>query len=323
MTKATATTKKNPTSKKDNKTDNTDLLKDQFAEDPQVDFSLAWSEIEPVWKKIVSNAARNLKKEGFRPGKVPSSVAEEEIDRNYLIQEVARELAPAAFGQAVKDKKLTAIAEPEIVIKTADKGKAWALTAILPQRSEIKLPAYKTFLTKKKQEILKQLKSEQTARLITAKDEEKPAELTDEQLKAQATDQALTALLAEIKPKVSRILVERAARREFEQLLEQLKTYQLSFDDYLKNSGRDLDAVSQELMFHSLQNLQMEFMLDALLDAEKITATDSEIEAKMTEVMPNVKTDAEKKQQLDEPSVRNYLALMTKRKKLADWLLAL
>lgn len=301
-----------------------DILKENFAQDPQFDFTIAWSTVEPTYQKVLTAVAKNLKHDGFRPGKVPTHIAEEMVDSNYLAQEVLREVAPPAYQAALKKEKLTSFVEPELVIKNVAPKTDWILTACLPQKPVIKLPNYKKLLTDEKKKILTKLKKEQETAAAAAKKEKRDfTALTAEQLQAQATDRALFTLLETVKPKISAIMVKRSTQREFERLLEQLKNNNLELDDYLKNTHQTIESISQQLSYSALQNLQLEFILDALLEAEKITATQEEILAKLKETMPDVKDEKEQQRQLSEPSVKNYLELLTKRKKLADWLLKL
>ena len=195
----------------------------------------------------------------------------------------------------------------------------------LPQRTKIKLPEYKKFLSNKKKEVIKNLQKMQAnaAKQAEADQKKAPPALSEDQLKARATDEALMSLMQEIKPKVSRTLIQRGAQQEYERLVDQLGQYQVTWADYLKNTGVSEEVLFQQFSLRALESIQTEFVLDALMDAEKVTASDEELLAKMKEVMPDVVSEEDQKRQLAEPSVRSYLELITKRQKLATWLLDL
>ena len=310
------------TTKKEPSTPTIDqVIQDQLAQDPTLELTLSWTQVKPVYDKFLRQVAKNLKPDGFRPGKIPLSVAEERVNREALTQEVVRQLAPAVFADSLKKSQLTAFAEPELVITKADKGSDWLITAYLPQKTTIDLPDYKKFIRTHKKQARQQLEAVQKQDKKNSSTDSKP--LTDKQLQAKATDQALMELLGELKPKVSTVLVRRSVSRELDKLHQQLAQANLSFSDYLRQTGMTEQVLVQQLMLSCLQNLQLEFILDALLTAENITATDADIAAKLTELMPDVTDEAEKKRQLDEPTVRDYLDLMAKRQKLAHWLLEL
>lgn len=325
LKKETQKTKKTTAPKTEATPTMEDILSQNFAQDPTLDLTLAWTEIAPTYNKILASVARNVKQDGFRPGKVPTKVAQDLVDHNYLAQETLKEIAPKIFQTELKKHpELKIFIEPELVIKEAEVEKDWLLVAYLPQKPEIKLSDYKKTLTEAKKQALTQIKKDQAEIAENAKKEKRAYTIpTEEQLQAQATDRALFALLEQLKPKISPIMVRRSAQREFEHLVEQLQKNNLKVEEYLKNTGMTLESIGQQLSYSALQNLQLEFILDALLEAEKITATDEEILAKVKEMLPEVKEVEAQKRQLEEPSVREYMTLLTKRKKLADWLLSL
>ena len=325
LKKETQKTKKTTAPKTEATPTMEDILAQNFAQDPTLELTLAWTEIAPTYNKILASVARNVKQDGFRPGKVPTKVAQDLVDHNYLAQETLKEIAPKIFqAELKKHPELKIFIEPELVIKEAEVEKDWLLVAYLPQKPEIKLSDYKKTLTEGKKQALTQIKKDQVEIAENAKKEKRAYTIpTEEQLQAQATDRALFALLEQLKPKISSIMVRRSAQREFEHLVEQLQKNNLKVEEYLKNTGTTLESIGQQLSYSALQNLQLEFILDALLEAEKITATDEEILAKVKEMLPEVKEAEAQKRQLEEPSVREYMTLLTKRKKLADWLLSL
>lgn len=302
-----------------------DILAQNFAQDPELNLTITWNQIAPTYNKVLAAVARNVKQDGFRPGKVPAKVAQELVDQNYIAQETLKEIAPKIFQEELKKHpELKIFIEPELVIKEAEAEKDWLLIAYLPQKPVIKLPDYKKVLTEGKKQALAQIKKDQAEIAENAKKEKRAYTIpTEEQLQAQATDRSLFALLEQIKPKISSIMVRRSAQREFERLVEQLQKNNIKVDDYLKNTGTTIESIGQQLSYSALQNLQLEFILDALLEAEKITATEAEILEKIKEMLPEVKDADQQKRQLEEPSVRDYMELLTKRKKLADWLLSL
>jgi FKBP-type peptidyl-prolyl cis-trans isomerase (trigger factor) len=307
--------------KKTSPAEQTSKLQDFLSPDPKFEFTIAWEKVAPVQEKVLKNAAKQIKRPGFRPGKVPSSIAEDVLDKGYVIQEVLRELAPKAYTQALAKQNLKSFSEPEIVITKADKGEAWQLTAHLPQKPDVKLGAYQKFLKQAKVAASKQLASEQAAAEKQAKDQKNLdfKALTSEQQQNQITDRAIMALLADLKPKVSLILVKRTAQREWEKLRTELDKHHLALTDYLKNINLTPEKLEEQLMWSSLQNLQLEFILDALLEAEKITASEAEILTKIKTAMKDL-TPEQLKAQLAEPSVKGYFELLTRREKLAAWL---
>ena len=307
-----------------------DLLKDMLVDDPTLEFTIAWATVEPAYTKTLRQVARGMRQDGFRPGKVPVSIAEERVNRDYLIQEVMRAVGSDAFQAALKKSDVKLFAEPELLVKKADKNADWEIVAYLPQKTTVKLPDYKKFLANAKKRLLKTIQDEQAQLKKDAASKDKkedkspqPPTLTAEQMRARATDEALMELLRELQPKVSALLVRRTAQRELDKLAQQLQQYNLTLTDYFHNSGMSEQAVSQQYLLRALQDLQLEFILDALMTAEKVTVTDEEIQQALIKAMPDVTDETERQRQLAEPSVHDYIELMAKRQKLANWLLEL
>ena len=307
-----------------------------LSNDPTLEFSIAWATIAPVYHQVLRRVAKTIRQDGFRPGKVPESIALERINQQYLIQEVMNKVANDAFQAALKESGKELFAEPELVVRRADQDSDWLVVAHLPQKPTIKLPDYQKFLKEHKKEQLKIIQAEQekqqkaaAASEKKAKKEEKNTEkapsatLSDEEINSRATDGALRALVEELHPAISAILVRRSATRQLDDLAAQLRQYQLTISDYLKQLKISETELTQQYMLQSLHNLQLEFVLDALMVAEKVTVTPAELDKKITELLPDVTDEEEKKRQLEEPSVHDYVELMAKRQKLADWLLKL
>ncbi len=302
-----------------------EVLAGLLQDDPKVEVKIAWTEVKPAYERVLRQVAKTMKVDGFRPGKVPASVAEERVKPEYLAQEVTRIVLPEPMKKALSESKQKLETEPNVVITKMKRGEDWMYDIYLPQRTKIKLPEYKKFLQTKKKQVRAEIEKMQAEAAKKAKAEKRsaPPEMDAAQIKARATDEALMALLQEIKPKVSRTLAQRGAQSEYEKLANQLSQHRVTWNDFLKNTGMSEEALSQQFMLRAIENIQMEFILDALMEAEKVTVSEEEIMAKMAEVMPNVTAEDDKKRQLAEPSVRDYLELMAKRQKLAQWLLEL
>ncbi|MBQ6154503.1 hypothetical protein IJI99_01320 [bacterium] len=303
-----------------------DMLQKNLVEDPKIELNLPWDQVKPIYDRTLNQAARHLRQDGFRPGKVPASIAEERLDKGYLAEQVVRHLVGPIYQKALEESKLKVFADPEFVITKADKNADWQVVAYLPQKTEVTLPkTYEKFLKDKKKELTTSIKKQQAEAAEHAKQHghEAPTPLTDEQIRARATDESLLALMQELQPKVSTVLVRRAAGRQFENFMQQLQQYKVSYQDYLKNTGMADEAVSGQFMLRAMEDLQLEFMLDALMEKRGIKVNDKDLVAKMKEAMPSVTDEKEQQQQLEEPSVRAYLETLAKRQKLADWLLAL
>ncbi|MDR0463293.1 MAG: hypothetical protein LBG64_03685 [Pseudomonadales bacterium] len=303
----------------------------QIIDDEMITLEIPWKTLEKPFQSVLEKASRSLKVDGFRKGKVPAHIAKENINEEYLVKQTLQQVAGEAYNKKLEASKLKPVSDPEFIIMEADEGKAWKIEAHIAVRPKIELKEYKKLLTKAKAEAKKELAEENKKAIAESKKVKKDEksvvseakELTEDQLNNMATDRALGKLHAESAPAVNRLIVTRQASRELEQLLNQLKQFNLELDDYLKNSGQTKEGFSQQLMSSALRNLQMEFILDALIEAEKIEVTDKDIEAKLAEFAPDVKDKKKQKELLDDTYTKNYLEAMSRRQKLAEWLTSL
>lgn len=315
MTTTTQTDKK-ASPKKDVSSSTKQPWEKFLAEDPAFAFSLKWTEIAPIYQQVLQTAAKKIKQPGFRPGKVPASLAEDLLDEAYLVRQVLTKLAPAAYKKALAKQKYQPFSEPEIVIKAAEKNHDWQLQAFLPQKPVIALPKnYREWLQKSKQEAKKKFAAEQKKQ---SKQKAAPAP-SETELNQLATDRALTALLGHCLPKISLILVRRSAQKEYERLSDDLAKHQLTLQQYLEQTKVKPEELEQQLMLSALRNLQLEFILDALLEKENIGTEPEEIKEKIKSNFADL-SEEQVAAQYQQEVVKNYFAVLVKREKLAKWL---
>jgi FKBP-type peptidyl-prolyl cis-trans isomerase (trigger factor) len=301
----------------------------QIAPDEIIKITIPWEKLKTPYENALTSAAKNIKLDGFRKGKVPANIAKEQLNPEYLVRQVLPNVMGEFFAPALEKSGIKPVGEPEFSVLVSDEGKDWEVEAHLATRPDIKLKDYAKLLkdektaAKKKiitddQETIKKLND--NAKKAGKDEEAKPLE--EKQVNQMATDRALNALHSKYAPNVSRLLVMRQAGREADKVLEQLQQFNVDLATYLKNTGMTADTFNEQMISSALQNLQMEFLLEALIDAEKITADTKKLEEKVKEFAPEA-DDKKQKELLADEQTKIYLEAMVKRQALADWLLAL
>jgi trigger factor len=77
-------------------------------------------EYEPYLQKGAAKIARDVKLPGFRPGNIPYDVIKQKFGEAEIIKEALPDIITATYYQALKEKKIETIGQPEInVIKMA------------------------------------------------------------------------------------------------------------------------------------------------------------------------------------------------------------
>ena len=80
---------------------------------------------------------------GFRKGKAPRMVLESFLGKDAVKQEVFEAIANKAYSDALKEKDIVPVTDPEINIISDEKGKDVVFEATLTKKPEVKLGEYK------------------------------------------------------------------------------------------------------------------------------------------------------------------------------------
>ena len=122
---------------------------------------------------------------GFRKGRVPRQIFNQMYGEESLYQDALNKVLPDAYSAAVKETKIQPVAQPQIEIKSMEKGQPWTLTATVDVMPEVKLGDYKgmevpeQYTTVSDADVDSELekKRQQQAELVLKED--KPAEKGD------------------------------------------------------------------------------------------------------------------------------------------------
>src|SRR3712207_3602089 len=84
-------------------------------------------------KKGIDKAFKKTQKQitvpGFRKGHVPRTIFNQMYGEEALYQDALNEVLPEAYEAAVKETDIKPVGQPEIDVKSMEKGQAWTLTA--------------------------------------------------------------------------------------------------------------------------------------------------------------------------------------------------
>ncbi|HOZ54179.1 MAG TPA: trigger factor [Bacilli bacterium] len=104
------------------------------------------SAIENAFNKVI----KNIKVDGFRPGKVPREVYEKKYGKEGLYMEAAEQVLPIAYTQALQSIKEEPIIRPNVEIKKLDNdGVTYAF--IITTKPVVKIKKYKNLNVKKEE----------------------------------------------------------------------------------------------------------------------------------------------------------------------------
>lgn len=305
--------------------------KSMIAPNESVKIVLEWSSVDALYKKALNKFAKNVKAEGFRVGKAPLAIVEQKVGFEKIADEVLRDLLPEAYTKQVEKENKKPITSPEFNPISLKKGEDWSLEAFFSVLPEVKLGDYKKvakkakveaakFVTERNAEIKKEAEAHEKGEHGHDHDHEHSHQpLGENEIKEINLQHIFRDLVAEFAPAIGELLLRQETQAEYERLLEQLKQYNISPEDYMQRRGVTIEQLSQELAGTVLSRLQLDFIMAAISQAEKLEATDEEVQKELLQI-----TNLKMRQEVEKN--QNYLtqikANLLQRKTL-DLLLAL
>lgn len=294
-----------------------------------VKITIAWKDVKPAYEKAKGQIAKQVRTDGFRPGKVPAQLAENIAGKEKIIDEALQTVLPDAYKAAITKENKQPLTYPEFSPVSVEVGKDWEIEAHIAERPEITLKDYKKTakdaiktankkLADVEEKNKKDSKAEKSDKKAEGTKEAISSELSKEQKEDFLLQHIYQALVQEYKPAVPDLLVKHEVQADAEQLSKQLQQVKLTFDEYLERRGVTSEQLSQELTLGALGKLQVAFIMDAIAQSAKISIDDKELDAYIgTKVDDQIKTEFSKN-----PEYRRLLANTLLRQKIADHLLA-
>lgn len=105
----------------------------------EVPFDELQSSLNEAYHKV----AQQVRVPGFRPGKVPPKIIDKRFGRETVLQEAINNAVPQLYGQAVEEKGVDVLGQPDLEVTKIEDGDEIAFTAEMDVRPEIEVPDYR------------------------------------------------------------------------------------------------------------------------------------------------------------------------------------
>jgi trigger factor len=101
-----------------------------------------FDELEPAVAAAYRKVAQQVRVKGFRPGKVPPRIIDQQVGRGAVLDEAVNEAVPALYGAAIREQEIDILGHPEIEVTQFTDGQELIFTAEVDVRPQIVLPTY-------------------------------------------------------------------------------------------------------------------------------------------------------------------------------------
>ena len=249
--------------------------------------------VQTASKEVLEEMGKNITLPGFRKGNAPSKLVEEKIDKEMLKEEILKKLLPVYYTNAIKDHNLRPIINPKIHIEKLEESKDWQFVALTCEAPVIELNNYKDSVKK-----------------ITAASK---IIIPGKEQVAPKFEDIVKALLDNVTVTIPELIVETEVERLLSQTLDEIKRLGLTLDQYLSSTGRKPEDLKTEYRKRAENDLKLEFILQKVAEAEKITVEEKEID----EAVQKAKSDDERK---NLETNRHLLANILRQQKTLDFI---
>jgi len=249
--------------------------------------------VKKTWETVVLETAKQANLPGFRKGKAPKKLVEENIDTEKVREEVLKKLLPQTYVEAVKEHKLTPIINPKVHVEELSEDKDWQYTATTCESPSVDLGKYKDNVQK-----------------ITAKGK---IVIPGKEPQTPNFDEVVKALLDSVSVTIPSVLSDQEVDRLLATTLDEIKSLGLTLEQYLASTKRTAQNLRDEYRKKAENDIKLEFVLQKIAEVEHIAVEEKEID----EAIRKAKDETERKSM---EANRYFLASILRQQKTLDFL---
>lgn len=270
----------------------------------ELTITIPWKRVSKSYQEALTNMVKKAQLKGFRKGKAPKKIVEEQLGKSAIYEEVLKTLIPHLYVEAVKEQKIKPIINPQIKVISLEEKKDWQIQATTCELPQVKLGDYKG-------EVKKALAAEKI--WVPGQDKEKAK--TDQTTQDQRLQKIFATLLKTVKVQIPTILIREEVNRMLSRLIDQTNRLGLTVEQYLASIGKTNEQLQAEYRQQAEESLKLELILSKITDDQKIEIKEEEVE-KMIKATPDEKT----RKGLDTPAQRAYIKQLLRKRAVIDFL---
>ncbi|MEI8067792.1 MAG: trigger factor [Candidatus Shapirobacteria bacterium] len=219
-----------------------------------INVTIKKEDILKEYQNSLKSVQSELSTKGFRKGKTPMNVVEQQISKEHIIEEVASNLISKAYSDKVKELGLKPIIQPQVNFKNSPPSfeKDWEIELTGCELPEIELNE------KFESEIKK---------INASKDLEENKKI----------DQTIDVLVKNSKVEFPAILIESDIQHHLSQLIDQANQAGTTIDQYLKDKKQTIEQYKETLKTQIEREWTINLAISKIAENQKIQVTEQEI----------------------------------------------
>lgn len=212
------------------------------------------------YQEAIKHVQNEFETKGFRKGKVPLDVVEQQINKEHIVEDVASKLISKSYTEQVKEHDLKPIIQPQVDFKNppASFDKDWEI-----ELTSCELPVLEL--------------SEKYVAEVKKINAEKPEKETVE-AENKKVDQTIDVLIKNSKVKLPDILVNSDIEHHLSNLIEQAQQVGLTVPQYLKGKNQTLEQYKETLKAQIEKEWTINLAISKVAEAQKIEVTEKEVD---------------------------------------------
>lgn len=232
-----------------------------------IELTLKADDIKKEYQHVLAEIQATFEKKGFRKGKAPLDVVEQNISPQAVIEEVLNHLLPKEYKSIIEKHQLKPVTEPTIKIKNEKLSldSDWNLELESSELPEVKISP----------KLLTEIKSLNKDKKIDKKTK---------------TDQIISLIVKHSQIEMPAILMTNDVNRRLSELVDQLQLAKLTLDQYLKNKKTTLVKYREELEKQVKNDWTLNLAINQIAIDQKLKVEEKEIKDIFTK-SPELKND--------------------------------
>src|SRR5260370_186635 len=282
--------------------------------------------VDATYERVLNRPASRAKLEGFRPGRAPRALVEARLGPAAIREEVVETIVPEVIRQALEEKSINPIDNPDVEVVELERGRPAKLKATVSVMPEVKLGDAKALdvapptveVTNEMLERRLDVVREPMAEITPVEREQRPADVVvtdgaaEEEGVVKGGGGGWTVGVPET-------LVEREVGSHLDSLNRSLNSQGLRLDRYLEYLGKTPEQWIAEERPEAEQHVKRDLVLDEFGRREHIEPSDEEVNAYIEREAAD---DDELKGQADElkrgPNSRRFFSARLRRLRVLE-----